>query len=108
MTDALIKYEEALTERVITGCYEDWVAADPEYLALHQINGIYSPLCPKGWLKMLYTDEEWDVDAMFILDGVLNEFKVIDPAAEIQPYNCQNYYSFFSGNSYMKMKMSIH
>ena len=34
-TDALIKYEEAVTDRVITGRYEDWVAADPECLALH-------------------------------------------------------------------------
>ena len=34
-TDALIRYEAALTERVTTGIYQDWVAADPECVALH-------------------------------------------------------------------------
>ena len=34
-TDALIRYEAALTDRVIDGRYSDWVAADPECVALH-------------------------------------------------------------------------
>ena len=34
-TDAMIKYEAAVTERVISGQYKDWVAADPECVALH-------------------------------------------------------------------------
>ena len=34
-TDAIIKYEAAVTDRVISGLYEDWVAADPECVALH-------------------------------------------------------------------------
>ena len=34
-TDALIKYEAAVTEKVITGHYIDWVAAAPECVALH-------------------------------------------------------------------------
>ena len=34
-TDALIKYEAAVTDRLISGQYEDWVAADPECVALH-------------------------------------------------------------------------
>ena len=34
-TDALIRYEMAVTERVISGQYPDWVAADPECVALH-------------------------------------------------------------------------
>ena len=34
-TDALIRYEAALTDRVIGGIYPDWVAADPECVALH-------------------------------------------------------------------------
>ena len=34
-TDALIKYDMAVTERVISGQYPDWVAADPECVALH-------------------------------------------------------------------------
>ena len=33
--DALVKYEAAVTERVISGIYEDWVTADPECVALH-------------------------------------------------------------------------
>ena len=34
-TDAMIKYEAAVTDRVISGQYIDWVAADPECVALH-------------------------------------------------------------------------
>ena len=34
-TDAMIKYESAVTDRVISGQYKDWVAADPECVALH-------------------------------------------------------------------------
>ena len=34
-TDALIKYEEAVTERVLSGISKDWSAADPECVALH-------------------------------------------------------------------------
>ena len=34
-TDALIKYEEAVTERVISGQYAMWSSADPECVALH-------------------------------------------------------------------------
>ena len=33
-TDALIRYEEGVTERVITGQYKDWSPADPECVAL--------------------------------------------------------------------------
>ena len=33
-TDALIRYEEGVTERVISGVYKDWSAADPECVAL--------------------------------------------------------------------------
>ena len=34
-TDAMIKYEAAVTERVIWGQYRDWVSGDPECVALH-------------------------------------------------------------------------
>ena len=33
-TDALIRYEEGVTERVISGQYKDWSSADPECVAL--------------------------------------------------------------------------
>ena len=34
-TDALIRYESSLTEKVINGQCPDWLAADPECVALH-------------------------------------------------------------------------
>ena len=34
-TDAIIRYESAVTDRVITGQYHDWAPADPESVALH-------------------------------------------------------------------------
>ena len=35
VTDALIKYELAVTDKVISGTLQDWVAADPESVAIH-------------------------------------------------------------------------
>ena len=34
-TDALIRYEDGVTDRVISGQYKDWVPADPECVALY-------------------------------------------------------------------------
>ena len=62
----------------------------------HHIEGIYSPLRPKEWHKMLFSGELPDFDALFILDGVLNGFKVTDPEALIPIYDCQNYKSCFA------------
>ena len=77
-----------------------------ESLDLHLIDGIHSPLSPKGWLNLLCeadSPESWDPDALFILDGVLNGFRVTDPDACIPIYDCANYRSCFKDNNYHKM-----
>ena len=40
---------------------------------------------------------------MFILDGVLNGFKIVDPSADIPIYSCENYSSCFKDDNYAKM-----
>ena len=57
---------------------------------------------------MLNEDNKWDFDSMFILDGVLNGFRVVDPDAEIPLYDCKNYNSCFSENNYEKMNQIMH
>ena len=52
---------------------------------------------------MLYDGENWDDDALFILDGVYNGFKVIDPEAQIAVYDCANYRSCYAEDNYEKM-----
>ena len=46
----------------------------------------------------------WDTDALFILDGVYNGFKVIDPTANIPIYECKNYNSCYSSSNMVKME----
>ena len=36
---------------------------------------------------------EWDCNSLFLLDGVLHGFKIVDPNANIPSYECKNYSS---------------
>ena len=69
----------------------------------HHINGVYSPLKPKAWADMLSDTGVWDTDSLYLLDGVYNGFKVVDPGAKVPIYDCQNYKSCFDGENYYKM-----
>ena len=52
---------------------------------------------------MLYDQKVWDEDAHFILDGVMNGFRVVDPSANVPIYDCQNYNSCFEKGNKTKM-----
>ena len=52
---------------------------------------------------MLLSGDLPDFDAMFILDGVHNGFRVTDPGAEIPLYDCGNYKSCYNGDNALKM-----
>ena len=52
---------------------------------------------------MLYDGFSWDPDALFILDGVYNGFRVVDPGASIPVYDCKNYISCFNNGNTEKM-----
>lgn len=59
----------------------------------HVIDGVASQLRPAGWHRLLYYSNSWDSDAHFLLDGVYNGFRLIDPDASISTYACANYSS---------------
>ena len=69
----------------------------------HTIQGIHSPLNPSQWAKLLTYDNSYDHDALFILDGVFNGFKVVDRAADIPIYDRSNYKSCFIEENFSKM-----
>ena len=72
-------------------------------IGFHCIGSVHSPLHPKAWASLLSSGKNWDEDALFILDGVYNGFRVIDPDATIPTYECKNYQSCFNGDNYPKM-----
>ena len=59
---------------------------------VHFIDGVYCPLRPCAWKEVLCLHEE-DDDVLFILDGIVNGFKLVDPNAPIGHYSTDNYYS---------------
>ena len=73
----------------------------------HYILGVYSPLKPKAWAELLFDGESWDPNAFYLLDGVYNGFRVVDPNAAVPIYDCQNYLSCFDGHNAEKMKTVI-
>ena len=73
----------------------------------HFIDGVYSPLKPNAWAKLLFHEGEWDSDALYLLDGVYNGFRVVDPDAAVPIYDCKNYYSCYEGDNSWKMNNVI-
>ena len=69
----------------------------------HYISDVYSPLRPAAWLDILNYASCWDFDTHFILDGVYNGFRVVDPHANIDAYDCKNYKSCFDPINSKKM-----
>ena len=67
-----------------------------------------SPLKPKAWTRLLYDENEWDFDSLYLLDGVYNGFKVVDPGADIPIYDCKNYISCHEGDNAVKMDNIIY
>ena len=62
--------------------------------------GVTAQFKPASWRNLLsggpnnvYGKGVWDGDSLFILDGVLHGFKVVDPGADISPYYTPNYAS---------------
>ena len=59
----------------------------------HFIEGIYAPLRPCAWREMLIDGSHTDEDALFLLDGITNGFKLVDPGAHVSEYCTENYFS---------------
>ena len=83
----------------INDCVSDLCARPTLYPALwdksipHMLAGVRSPLRPAPWRDMLFSSATADLDALFLLDGVINGFKLVDPGADIKDYITDNYYS---------------
>ena len=66
----------------------------------HVVKGVRAQFSPKGWREMLsgginkvFGVDTWDYDSHFLLDGCLHGFKLVDPGADIGPYESRNYSS---------------
>ena len=65
----------------------------------HIVAGVNAQFKPSGWRTMLsggignVFNGEWDVNSLFLLDGVMHGFKLVDPFVEIPKYECKNYKS---------------
>ena len=72
-----------------------WDASAPHFLS-----GVRSQFNIDGWRRMLaggvykvYGDAGWDFNSHYLLDGVINGFKLVNPGAPIESYFCENYKS---------------
>lgn len=78
--------------------FEDYVPLW-DVSAPHVLDGVRAQLRPAGWRNMLsggpdaVYGEGWDINSLFLLDGVINGFKIVDPGAKIAAYETQNYSS---------------
>ena len=60
----------------------------------HIVQGVCSQLNPYYWNKMLFPSESsGDPDALFLMDGVLHGFKLVDSEGMVGPYYTENYRS---------------
>ena len=60
----------------------------------HVVDGVKSQLSVCGWHEMLFKDNDpVDSDALFLMDGVLHGFKLVDPGVEMDSYISENYHS---------------
>lgn len=50
------------------------------------LDGVKSQLKPKSWLKMLVSGSGVDPDIHFIIQGLMEGFKVVDYGANVDPY----------------------
>lgn len=62
---------------------------------------------PAVWRNYLKASGSWDQDAVYILDGVVNGFRMTDKDSEIPSYENQNYGSCFSRQSFAKLQEVI-
>lgn len=72
---------------------------DPYYL-----EGVRSQLKPREWLNMLTSGSGVDPDCHFILDGIMNGFRVLDRTVDLPKYNCKNYNSCFGIDNLSKLR----
>lgn len=68
------------------------------------LQGIRSQLKPHGWLDMLTGGTGVDPDILFILDGIMNGFRVVDVQASVDGYYCNNYSSCYTTGNEKKLK----
>lgn len=70
----------------------------------YYLEGIRSQLNPKEWLNLLTSGTGVDPDFHYILDGVMNGFRVLDRNADIPSYDCPNYSSCFGEENLSKLR----
>lgn len=71
------------------------------------IGGIQSQLNPVMWWDFLCQTGSWDPDAVFLLDGVVHGFRMIDKFGRVQPHCNDNYGSCWSVQTFEKLNRLI-
>lgn len=71
------------------------------------IDGVSSQLNPAVLREYLYESESWDIDSVYLLDGVINGFRLLDKSAVIAPYQMANYGSCFFEGAYASLNKLI-
>lgn len=61
------------------------------------LNGVRRQLSPFSWMSHLCHGKLWDINAHYVLDGIFNEFHVIDPVLPDISYHQRNYWSCYAG-----------
>lgn len=73
----------------------------------YYLSGVRSQLIPRAWLDLLTAGTGVDPDMHYVLDGVVNGFKVVSDNAEIEGYDCKNYASCRDKKNALKLNEII-
>lgn len=71
------------------------------------IEGVSSQLNPAVWREILCESGSWDEDSVYLLDGVINGFRLVDKSSVIEPYLFRNYESCFIEEAKVKLNELI-
>lgn len=69
----------------------------------YYIQGVRSQLKPRVWLDILTSGSGVDPDLHFLLDGIVNGFRVLDRHSLPSGYNCKNYGSCYGVDNHKKL-----
>lgn len=76
-------------------------------LSVSSSPAIQSQLNPVVWRDFLFWSGSWDPDSVYMLDGVVHGFRMVDKEVRIEQYCRSNYNSCWSVSAFEKMNRII-